>query len=92
MFKYPFYLKATFDGENPECIVHSMSLSQKKLKKENGGIDVLSDRDVFNQSRALIGAGWFEKWTVNSFTNRFPGERGHSLLAFIAKYGVPTNQ
>ena len=57
----PFFLKDTFDGEHPECIVHSMFMSQRKLKKENGGIDVLSDRDVFNQSRALIGAGWFCK-------------------------------
>ena len=54
---FRFFLKATFDGEHPECIVHSMFMSQKKLKKENGGIDVLSDRDVFNQSRGLIGAG-----------------------------------
>ena len=49
--------QATFDGENPECIVHSLFVSQKKLKKENGGIDVLSDRDVFNQSHGLVSGG-----------------------------------
>ena len=32
-------------------------LSQKKLKEENGGMDVFSDTDVFNQTRVLIGAG-----------------------------------
>ena len=46
-----------FDGKNPQCVMHALFRTQKELKEENGGRDVLSDVDVLNQSRGLIAAG-----------------------------------
>ena len=37
--------------------MHALFRTQKQLKEENGGRDVLSDADVLNQSRGLIAAG-----------------------------------
>ena len=46
-----------FDGKNPECVTHSLYLTQQRVNKEHDGREVLSDIDVFNLSRGLIGAG-----------------------------------
>ena len=51
------FFQARFDGKNPECVAHALLLSQEKMKNEHGGRDVISDKDVYNQSRILIGAG-----------------------------------
>ena len=50
------HLQATFDGE-PDCVAHALFITQKKLKEENGGKDVLTDLDIFHQARSIIVAG-----------------------------------
>ena len=42
--------------------MHALFRTQRELKEENGGRDVLSDVDVLNQSRGLIAAGCKTEW------------------------------
>ena len=51
------FAQALYDGENPECVLHSLHQTQKKIKKETGREDVLKGVDVFNLARAIISAG-----------------------------------
>ena len=57
--------------------MHALFRTQKELKEENGGRDVLSDVDVLNQSRGLIAAG---RNTVLAKLSGSIKERGGHIL------------
>ena len=52
-----FIFQSWFDGKNPECVAHSLYLTQFRVNKEHGGREVISDTDTFNLARGIIGAG-----------------------------------
>ena len=47
--------------------MHALFRTQKQLKEENGGRDILSDQDVLSQSRGLIAAGRNTLWLSGHF-------------------------
>ena len=53
------FQQSRFDGENPQCVVDALLLQQQRLRDENNGKDVLTDLDILNDSKNIIGAG---KW------------------------------
>ena len=54
-----YILQARFDGKNPKCVADALQLAQKRVNEDHGGREVLTDIDMFNLTRVLIGAGMY---------------------------------
>ena len=66
-------LQARFNGSSPECVMHSVSVTQKKVNKDHGGAQVLSDRDINYMGQTLIGAGKYIA-SMNRFDQNWFGD------------------